>query len=98
MRAGRSALVAAVLAGIAAVAAAVAGGKPSVAGLPLVARIVHVNVLGDRYAIEPGDRLYADGRVLLGPTGRPLGVAAFNCTVTGVGPRYAGTCTATLHL
>ena len=78
--------------------AATSGDRPATAGLGLVARIVHVNVLGDRYALRAGDRLFADGAVLLRRDGRRLGPAAFACTVTAVTTRVEGTCTATLHL
>jgi hypothetical protein len=90
--------IAAVLAGCAVVAVAASDGGAAVARLRLVARIVHVNVLGDRYALKAGDKLLADGSVLLGRSGRRIGVAVFACTVTGAGRSVGGNCTATLHL
>ncbi len=97
----RSAAVAtAVALGVAGTAVAAAGvdDEPQVAGLPLVARVVQVNVVGDRYDLEAGDRLFADGAVLLGRSGERIGAASFACTVTRGGRRLRGTCAATLHL
>jgi hypothetical protein len=98
MRRPTAIATAAALAGGAAVAAAAADDRPPLAGLPFVARVVHVNVVGDRYALRPGDRLFADGSVLLGARGRRVGAATFTCTVTALDPRVDGTCAATLHL
>ncbi len=86
------------LTGGAAVAAAVAEGEPSAASVPLLMRIVNVNVVGDRYGLEPGGRLYADGRILLRGTGERIGAAGFTCTVVRVTDRIEGSCTARLHL
>ncbi len=90
--------IAAALAGCAAVAAAAADGGAAVARVHLVARVVHVNVVGHVFDLKPGDRLYADGSVLLGRGGRRIGVATFDCTVGEVRRSTAGTCTLTLRL
>src|SRR4051812_44058598 len=75
-----------------------ADGGPAPANLPLVARIVHVNVVGDRYALRTGDRLFADGTVLLGRRGRRIGLAASAGPITRTGRRGDGRCPATLPL
>jgi hypothetical protein len=92
-------VIAAALAIAAVVAAASAlDHGPNAAALPMVARILRVNVVGDRYAPKAGDRLYADAAVLVGRRGRRLGAAAFACTVTGADGRLHGSCTTTLLL
>src|SRR4051794_35549475 len=90
--------IAVALAGGAVVAAVAADGHPPKSGVQLIARGVHVNVVGAGYALEPGARLFADGSVLLGRGRRRIGVAAFTCTVTEVVRRVGGACTVTLPL
>jgi hypothetical protein len=80
------------------VAAGAADGGAAVTRLQLVARVVHVNVVGHVFDLKAGDRLYADGSVLLGRGGRRIGAATFACTVREVRRRAGGTCFLTLRL